>query len=134
LRTPCIYNLYALAECTSSEDTTIFSRARSRAYLSDLNFSVAMLARILSYISENLSDCQQRSITVLERLLEDPFFGSHGEMHTAGFVWFNLIVQDQGNTTTSPGSKCGPWGCGCAYVCVVSGKWQSVLWRAGWGC
>jgi hypothetical protein len=100
--------IYTLAECTSSNDTFIFSRDPENTYLSDFerfrgNFAGLDVARILSYSSMNPSACQQCSITILERLLEDPLFSSHGEMHAAGFVWFNLIVQDQGKTTTSLG-------------------------------
>ena len=94
--------MYALAECMSSDDNFVFSRARLNAYLSDFelfrgNFTGLDVARILAYSRLKLSDCQQCSVTILERLLEDPLFGSQGEMHAAGFVWFNLIVQVRRN-------------------------------------
>jgi hypothetical protein len=101
-------NIYALAECTTSNDTIIFSRARVEVYLSAFdhfrgNFTGLDLAQLLNYSSEKFLDCQQCSITILERLMEDPLFSSHGEMHAAGFAWFNLIVQDKGKTTASLG-------------------------------
>jgi hypothetical protein len=100
--------IYALAECTSSEGTSVFSRARVNACLSDCalfrcSFAGLDVARIRRYISENLSDCQQCSITISKGLLEDPLFGLHEEMHAAGYVWSNLIVQDQGKAATSLG-------------------------------
>jgi hypothetical protein len=98
--------IYALAKCTSSDDTNIFSRARVNPCLMEFDifcgsFTRLDAAQILSYSRKNLLKCQQCSIAVLERLLEDPLFGLHGEMHAAGFVWFNLIVQDQGMTPFS---------------------------------
>jgi hypothetical protein len=101
-------SIYALAHCTSSNDTEMFSRARANIHLSNFDLFCGSdtglgVAQILNYSGKKLPKCQQCSITILERLLEDPLFGSHGEMHAAGFVWFNRIVHDQGKTSASLG-------------------------------
>jgi hypothetical protein len=62
--------IYALAECMSSDDNLVFSRARLSAYLSDFelsrgNFTGLDVARVLAYSRLKPSDCQQCSVTIL---------------------------------------------------------------------